>query len=99
MKYEISQTDVFRSWLKSLKDRQAVIKINAHLLRVENGNFGDAKSVGGGVYELRIFVGKGYRVYYTVRGSKLVLLLCGGHKGAQSKDIQVAKMLLKELEG
>ncbi len=98
MKYEINQTSLFKKWFKSLKDRQAAIKISARLLRLENGNFGDVESVGNGVYELRIFVGKGYRVYYTKRGSKLILLLCGGHKGTQKKDIQTAKNLIKEME-
>lgn len=98
MKYSISQTEKFKNWFKSLKDKQAVIKINARLLRLENGNFGDIKPLGDGVYELRVFVGKGYRVYYTLRGNRLVLLLCGGHKGTQSKDIQTAKQLIKELE-
>lgn len=92
MKYEINQTSLFKKWFKSLKDRQAAIKISARLLRLENGNFGDVESVGNGVYELRIFVGKGYRVYYTKRGSRLVLLLCGGHKGTQKKTYKQLKI-------
>ncbi len=98
MKYEIRKTQTFDNWLSHLKDRQAVVKINTRILRLEHGNFGDFKPVGGGVCELRIFVGKGYRLYYTLRGNQVVLLLCGGHKGTQTKDIETAKSLLKCLE-
>jgi putative addiction module killer protein len=65
------------------------------IARIETGNLGDHKSVGGGVSELRIFIGKGYRIYYTIRDRKLVLLLCGGDKGSQSRDIEEARQLAK----
>lgn len=98
MKYEIRKTQTFDKWLSRLKDRQAVASITTRMLRIEQGNFGDFSSVGGGVCELRIFVGKGYRLYYTLVDTHVVLLLCGGHKGTQGKDIDTAKKLLKNLE-
>lgn len=98
MKYDIEVTEIFNKWLFKLKDRQAVRAINLRIARVREGNLGDTNTVGGGVSELRIFVGKGYRVYFTIRHNKLILLLCGGHKGTQQKDINTAKNMLKELE-
>ena len=79
-----------------LRNLRAAMKITARIRRVELGNFGDCKSVGSGVSELRIDVGKGYRVYYTIR-DKTVLLLCGGDKSSQAKDIRRAYQMLKEI--
>jgi putative addiction module killer protein len=90
---ELIQTDTFKSWIKSLKDRSAAARINGRLLRVKDGNFGDAKNVGGGVYELRFTFGPGYRVYYALVEEKIVLLLAGGDKSAQTKDIANAKSI------
>ncbi len=98
MKYEIIRTRTFDKWFASLKDRQAVLKINIRLLRLEQGHFGDCKSIGSSVSELRIFVGKGYRIYYTIRNNQVVLLLCGGHKDTQSRDIKKAQQILQSLE-
>jgi len=98
MRYEIATTEVFDKWLKGLKDRQAVVAIANRLTRVAAGRLGDVKPVGDGVSEMRIFTGKGYRLYFTLRDACLVLLLCGGHKGTQSKDIARAKALAKEIE-
>ena len=81
----------FREWLEGLRDRQARAKIRVRLNRIRLGNFGDCKSVGGGVSELRIPHGPGYRVYFGRRGNAVVILLCGGDKKTQSKDIALAQ--------
>lgn len=73
----------FRDWFNSLKDVRAQVQIDVRISRIRLGNFGDAKSVGKGVYELRIQVGPGYRIYYGLEGSKIVLLLCAGDKSSQ----------------
>lgn len=95
MKYDIKKTDVFDKWLKKLKDRKAVIAIANRIDRVLSGNFGDVAPVGEGVSELRIFTGPGYRVYFVIRDERIILLLCGGDKSSQSKDIEKAKQLSK----
>jgi len=81
----------FDIWLNTLKDKRAKARILIRIKRVELGNFGDAKSVGEGVYELRIIEGQAYRVYYGYAGKKIVLLLCGGNKSTQQKDVKSAK--------
>jgi putative addiction module killer protein len=81
----------FRKWLEGLRDRQARAKIRVRLNRIRLGNFGDCKSVGGGVNELRIPYGPGYRVYFGRKGNEVVILLYGGHKKTQSKDIALAQ--------
>lgn len=98
MEYEVKYTEVFEDWLRRLRNLRAAMKITARIRRVELGNFGDSKLVGSGVSELRIDVGKGYRVYYAVR-NKTVLLLCGGDKSSQAKDIRRAHQMLKEIQG
>ena len=95
---EIRQTELFADWLRSLKDKPAQKRIAQRLVRIEAGLFGDAKSVGDGVSELRVDVGPGYRVYFTRRGNTLVILICGGDKSSQSRDIAKAKQMAKELE-
>lgn len=82
---------IFRDWLHSLRDRKARAKIRVRLDRMEEGNFGDCMPVGGGVMELRIHYGPGYRVYFGLDGPTIILLLCGGDKKTQAKDIQLAK--------
>ena len=81
----------FRNWLMDLKDRTARARIRVRINRLRLGNFGDIKSVGAGVNELRIPYGPGYRVYFGKSESKVVILLCGGDKSSQSKDIKIAK--------
>lgn len=98
MSYEIVTTKTFNKWLAKVKDRQARKAIALRLLRAEAGNLGDVKPVGGAVSEMRIFVGKGYRIYFTIRNGQLVILLCGGDKSSQAKDIEQAHDLLKNLE-
>ena len=91
------QTDEFRAWLGELKDIRAKAVIFNRLDRATKGNFGDAKALGGGVSEMRIDSGPGYRIYYTRRGEIVYLLLVGGDKSTQVRDIQRAKTLLKSL--
>lgn len=83
----------FRDWLSALKDKRAVARILVRLASVRSGSLGDAKSVGGGLYELRIDFGPGYRVYFGLDGQTVVVLLCGGDKSTQRKDITKARAL------
>ena len=95
---EIRQTEEFSKWLHRLRDERARVRIAERLLRVEAGNFGDAKPVGSGVSEMRIDYGPGYRVYYVRRGRVIVVLLCGGDKRTQNTDIKHAKRMARALE-
>ena len=81
----------FREWLHGLRDIRARAKIRVRLARVRLGNFGDIRSVGGGISELRIPFGPGYRVYLGRTGTTVVLLLCGGDKSTQGRDVENAK--------
>lgn len=94
----ISETEEFESWFKGLKDLRARGVITARVQRLASGNPGDVKPVGQGVSELRIHHGPGYRVYYFERDGVLVVLLCGGDKDSQRKDVRRAKALKKEIE-
>lgn len=94
---EIRKTKIFASWLDGLRDIQARARIQARLARLASGNTGDVKPVGGGVSELRIDYGPGYRVYYIHQGSELVILLAGGDKKTQANDIKTAVRLAKNL--
>jgi putative addiction module killer protein len=96
--FQISETPDFARWFGSLRDLRAVAKIADRLRRAADGNFGDVKSAGGGVSELRIDYGPGYRVYFIQRGKTLVILLCGGDKRSQNADIAEAKRLKAEIE-
>ncbi|MGD9838725.1 MAG: type II toxin-antitoxin system RelE/ParE family toxin [Afipia sp.] len=93
---QVVQTETFRIWLARLADRQAVARIVVRLRRLELGNAGDTRSVGDGVSEMRIDYGPGYRVYFTRRGKTIVILLCGGDKKSQRKDIATAQKMAKE---
>ena len=100
MNYQVHRTDTFDKWLKKVRDRQAVRAILNRIDRAVLGNFGDSEPVGEGVSEMRIFVGKGYRVYYIIQNEMLIVLLCGGtksNKSAQQADIELAKKMSKEL--
>ncbi len=81
----------FDEWLDALRDRRGKAKIRARLDRVEDGNLGDYKSVGEGVFELRIYYGPGYRLYFGLEGLTIIILLCGGDKNTQLQDIRTAK--------
>ena len=95
---EIRQTEVFADWLRRLRDENARARIQVRIRRLSLGNFGDVRPVGGGVSELRIDYGPGYRVYLRQRGEVLVLLLAGGTKKTQEADIAKAKKLAQEWE-
>nr|WP_291931619.1 type II toxin-antitoxin system RelE/ParE family toxin [Limnohabitans sp.] len=94
--FEIKQTAAFQNWERRLKDRLAKAAIAARIFRLANGLPGDVQPVGDGVSELRIHYGAGYRVYFQQRGNVLVVLLCGGDKRTQSRDIENAKRLASE---
>jgi putative addiction module killer protein len=95
---EVRQTVVFRDWLDGLKDGLAKRRIAQRIVRLQGGLFGDTKSVGDGVSELRVDHGPGYRVYFSRRGTVVVILLCGGDKGSQDKDIKRARAMAADLE-
>ena len=95
---EVRQTDRFKTWLSGLRDERARARILKRLDRAGRVNLGDVALVGGGVSEMRIVYGPGYRVYSVQRGSELIALLCGGDKSTQSADIEEAKALAKELD-
>lgn len=92
----IRQTTIFAQWISRLRDENARARINIRIRRLSLGNPGDVKSVGGGVNEMRVDYGPGYRIYFTRRGADFVLLLCGGDKRTQAADITTAKTLAKE---
>lgn len=96
--YQVIETMVFADWTATLRDQRAKAKIVDRLKRAANGNLGDWKSLKGGVFEMRIDTGPGYRVYYTQRGNQLILLLCGGDKHTQDADIARARRLKEEFE-
>ena len=95
--FELRQTTRFATWLAGLRDERARARILKRLDRAGQGNLGDVAPVGGGVSEMRIFYGPGYRVYFVQRGSELIVLLCGGDKSTQSADIEEAKAMAREL--
>jgi putative addiction module killer protein len=95
---EVRQTPIFRKWLDDLTDRRAAERIAQRIVRLQSGLIGDAKPVGGGISELRVDYGPGYRVYFVQRGMVLIILLCGGDKRSQSRDIVRARTLAEELE-
>lgn len=94
----IYTTEVFDVWFESLKDRQTARRIQARIDRAEEGNFGDHKTVGEGVSEMRIHHGPGFRVYFTQRGMEIVILLAGGDKSSQTQDIATAHELARQLK-
>lgn len=95
---EVRTTDEFNEWLRDLRDIKGRARILVRIGRIESGNFGDAKPVGGGVSELRLQFGPVYRVYYTMQGETVTILLCGGDKSTQDRDIERAKKIAKEIE-
>ncbi|MBQ8013921.1 MAG: type II toxin-antitoxin system RelE/ParE family toxin [Treponema sp.] len=97
MEYEVRQTKIFSKWFSKLKDNVAKASIARRIVRFEYGNFGDSKTVGGGVFEMRVDVGKGYRVYFTNKDNKIVILLVGGDKSTQDDDIKTAIEMAKEV--
>jgi putative addiction module killer protein len=96
--YNVETTDHFDKWLRKLKDRSARIAILERITKIQStGHFGDYKPINSDLHELRLFIGPGYRVYYTIRDGKLVILLAGGDKSTQDRDIKKANELLQGL--
>lgn len=96
--FEIRKTSVYAEWIDKLRDVMGRARILARVERLAQGNAGDSKHVGEGVFELRVDTGPGYRVYYTQQGSQVVILLVGGDKSSQSKDINKAIRLAATLK-
>ncbi|MCA9899398.1 MAG: type II toxin-antitoxin system RelE/ParE family toxin [Anaerolineales bacterium] len=96
--YTVLRSDKFDKWLTKLKDVKGKARIIARIRSAELGNLGDVRSVGEGISEMRIHYGPGYRVYFTQKGRLVILLLVGGDKSSQQRDIQRAKTLAKQLE-
>jgi len=94
----IRETDSFKKWIRGLKDKVTQSIITARIRRVSAGNFGNVGPVGDNISELRIDYGPGFRVYYTQKGQEIVILLCGGNKSTQNRDIETAKQIAKNLE-
>ena len=95
--YEVTKTDEFESWVAGLKDVVGKAKILSRIRRLEMGNPGDVAPVGDGISELRIPHGPGYRVYYKQANKTIILILCGGDKATQAKDIERAKAMVAEI--
>jgi putative addiction module killer protein len=95
---QIQQTETYAKWFAGLRDRVARARIDIRIRRLSLGNAGDAKPVGEGVSELRVDHGPGYRVYFIQRGEVVIVLLAGGDKSTQDKDIRTAKALAKDLK-
>lgn len=95
---EILETEIYSAWFARLRDERAKARINTRIYRLSLGNPGDVKPVGSGISEMRIDYGPGYRIYFTRRGQKLILLLCGGDKSSQAADIASAKALAADME-
>ena len=93
---ELLQTEIFRKWRQKLRDDRAKAAIALRLARLAYGHTGDVKPVGHGISELRIHYGPGYRVYFQRRGKTIIVLLCGGDKGSQARDILTAQRLAEE---
>lgn len=96
--YEVKSTDLFSKWLSKLKDMKGRMAVVRRIERMEHGNFGDVKSVGTNISELRITTGPAYRVYFTKRNQEIIILLVGGDKSRQSRDIKKAHELLEEYD-
>ncbi len=98
MEYVVHETAQFSAWLERLKNISAKIAIARRIQRIKKGNFGDHKRIDSHLWELRLSLGAGYRVYYTVQENRIILLVNGGDKSTQKKDISTARILLKEMQ-
>lgn len=96
--YTVLRSDVFAEWLDRLADEKAKARISVRIISAEKGNFGDSAPVGDGISEMRIHYGPGYRLYFSRRGKVVYLLLCGGDKSTQKRDIKRAKAMLATLK-
>jgi len=95
---KVRETENFKKWIRGLKDRVAQSIINARIRRISVGNFGDVGPVGEGISELCIDYGPGYRVYFKDTGKEIIILLCGGDKSTQKRDIKAAKRIAENIE-
>jgi len=98
MEYEVEQHDIFKAWFENLTDIRAKDRIKARIERAKDGNFGDWSAEGGKVRAMVIDYGPGYRLYYTIRQNVIIILLCGGDKSTQKRDIKTAQKLVKETD-
>ena len=98
MEYQIEKTPEFNRWFNDLRDRLAIRAIDRRIVKLRGGHFGDHKNLGGGLLELRLFLGPGYRLYCTIKNGRLILILVGGDKDSQDRDIAYARFLMKKLE-
>jgi putative addiction module killer protein len=96
---EVRESNEYRRWFEGLRDKAARSRIDVRIRRLSLGNFGDTRSLGHGLLELRIHFGPGYRVYLTRHGGKVIILLAGGDKSSQQKDVERARQLARELRG
>ena len=96
-KYEVIETDVFKEWHKNISDPISHQIITAQILKLENGNFANTKSLDNGLYETKIKKGAGFRLYFINRSKKIIILLCGGDKSTQRADIKNARKMAKEI--
>ncbi|MDA3958711.1 type II toxin-antitoxin system RelE/ParE family toxin [Oceanispirochaeta sp.] len=96
--FEVRQTETYKKWFKTLRDRRARARIDIRIKRISLGNLGDVKSVGRGVFELRVDYGPGYRVYFVERNEIRIILLAGGKKSTQKMDIKKAQELARLVE-
>ena len=98
MKYELRSTKQYRKWLSGIKDKLTLARVLNRIDRLAAGSFGDYKTISSNLFELRMFFGSGYRIYFTIKEREIIFLLVGGDKSMQNKDITKAKELLKQLE-
>jgi putative addiction module killer protein len=96
--YHLRQTDAFAKWLGGLRDAKAKARILARLESARLGNLGDIRTLGGGIREMRVHVGAGYRIYFTQQRGEVLVLLCGGDKARQQRDIERARLIVAELD-
>jgi len=96
--YRVKRTEEFARWLDNLKDRSTKARLIRRIEKAARGSLGDVRSLGGGIYEMREFFGPGWRMYYTIRGHTLIIMLGGGNKSTQTADIQKATKLAESLE-
>lgn len=98
MRYKIKTTNIFDEWFATIKDKANRTRILKRFDIIQLGNFGKHESVGANLFELKFLFGPGFRIYYTIKGNLIVILLCGGDKSTQKRDIDKAKIIQNELE-